>query len=133
MEGASVRLDKLVVNMEDVINLVLFIEETVNELETNAVVSFGDTVMLELFLAIVVESDKLEVSDEETLAVVVLVINVEFCIGVKRDDDEINVVLFIEDGELSIESVKFLDGEIPMVELVMFTMLDDWISVLLST
>ena len=114
VEGASVRLDKLVVIMEDVINLVLFTEGTVNELEINAVVSFGDTAMLELFLAMAVESDKLEVTDEETLAVAVLVINVEVREGVRKDDDMINVVLFVEDTsvELSIDSVTFFDNTI---------------------
>lgn len=114
VEGASVRLEKLVVNMEDVINLVLFTEGTVNELEINTVVSFGDTAMLELFLAIAVESDKLEVTDEETLAVAVLVINVEFRDGVRKDDDIINAVLFIADTSvvLSFDSVTFLDNTI---------------------
>ena len=114
VEGASVRLDKLLVNMEEVINLVLFTARTVNELEINAVVSFGDTAMLELFLAIAVESDKLEVTDEETLAVAVLVINVEFRDGVRKDDDIINVVLFLADTSvvLSLDSVTFLDNTI---------------------
>lgn len=114
VKGASVRLEKLVVNMEDVINLVLFTEGTVNELEINTVVSFGDTAMLELFLAIAVESDKLEETDEETLAVAVLVINVEFRDGVRKDDDIINVVLFIADTSvvLSFDSVTFLDNTI---------------------
>ena len=58
-----------------------------------AVVSFGD--MLELFLA---GSDELGVRNEETMAVVtVLVIKVEFRDWLSMEDGMIRVVLFTED------------------------------------
>ena len=58
-----------------------------------AVVSFGD--MLELFLA---GSDELGVRNEETMAVVtVLVIKVEFRDWLRMEDGTIRVVLFTED------------------------------------
>ena len=58
-----------------------------------AVVSFGD--MLELFLA---GSDELGVRNEETMAVVtVLVIKVEFPDWLRMEDGMIRVVLFTED------------------------------------
>lgn len=58
-----------------------------------AVVSFGDT--LELFL---VGSDELGVRNEETMAVVtVLVIKVEFRDWLRMEDGMIRVVLFTED------------------------------------
>lgn len=58
-----------------------------------AVVSFGD--MLELFLA---GSDELGVRNEETMAVVtVLVIKVEFHDWLRMEDGMIRVVLFTED------------------------------------
>lgn len=58
-----------------------------------AVVSFGD--MLELFLA---GSDELGVRNEETMAVVtVLVIKVEFRDCLRMEDGMIRVVLFTED------------------------------------
>ena len=58
-----------------------------------AVVSFGD--MLELFLA---GSDELGVRNEETIAVVaVLVIKVEFRDWLRMEDGMIRVVLFTED------------------------------------
>lgn len=58
-----------------------------------AVVSFGD--MLELFLA---GSDELGVRNEETMAVVtVLVIKVEFRDWLRMEDGMIRVVLFTED------------------------------------
>lgn len=57
------------------------------------VVSFGD--MLELFLA---GSDELGVRNEETMAVVtVLVIKVEFRDWLRMEDGMIRVVLFTED------------------------------------
>ena len=135
---------------EDVINLVLFTEGKVIKLEINVVVLFGGTNMLELFLSLVVESEKLVITDE-ALVVAALVINVEFSDGVMTKDDVINVVLFRKDtsDELSIDSVAFLDnttvelftarvsvksvkdGE-KTVGLLMLTMLEDWISVLLK-
>lgn len=58
-----------------------------------AVVSFGD--MLELFLA---GSDELGVRNEETMAVVtVLVRKVEFRDWLRMEDGMIRVVLFTED------------------------------------
>ena len=58
-----------------------------------AVVSFGD--MLELFLA---GSDELGVRNEETMAVVtVLVIKVEFRDWLRMEDGMIRVVLLTED------------------------------------
>lgn len=58
-----------------------------------AVVSFGDT--LELFLT---GSDELGVRNEETIAVVaVLVIKVEFRDWLRMEDGMIRVVLFTED------------------------------------
>lgn len=58
-----------------------------------AVVSFGD--MLELFLA---GSDELGVRNEETMAVVtVLVIKVEFRDWLRMEDGMVRVVLFTED------------------------------------
>lgn len=58
-----------------------------------AVVSFGD--MLELFLA---GSDELGVRNEETMAVVtVLVMKVEFRDWLRMEDGMIRVVLFTED------------------------------------
>lgn len=77
----------------DEIRTVLFNEGRVEELEPMAVVSFGD--MLELFLA---GSDELGVRNEETMAVVtVLVIKVEFRDWLRMEDGMIRVVLFTED------------------------------------
>lgn len=107
--------------------------------------------MLELFFALEVDSDKLEMTDE-TLLVAVLVINVAFNVEEKAEDDISKVVLFKDNNsvELLIDVVIFLektivelftvsvsvkcieDGEIPMFELVMLFMLDDRTLVLLS-
>ena len=77
----------------DEISTVLFNEGRVEELEPMAVVSFGDT--LKLFLA---GSDELGVRNEETMAVVtVLVIKVEFRDWLRMEDGMIRVVLFTED------------------------------------
>ena len=106
--------------------------------------------MLESFLA---GSDELEVVNEETLvAVTVLVINVEFNVGVKIEDGVITVVLFTGDTntELLTGIVVFLDkitvelftgtdfvslmeeGEKDITELVTLMTTEDLISVLLG-
>ena len=139
-------------NTEDGINLVLFTEVTVSKLETVAAVSLGGTATLELFLALEVVKDKLDMADDETLLGAVLVINVEFTVEEKTEDDISKVALFKDENsvELLIDIVTFLektiselftitvsvkrieDGEIRMFELVMLFMLDDRTSVLLS-
>lgn len=86
--------------MEKVINDVLFTEEIGAACETLSIVLFGVTTMLELIFAIsVVGSNKLEMTEEETLTVAVLVINVEFSDAWKNEDDARCKVEFPEGGK----------------------------------
>lgn len=149
-EDVCVRFNEEEITVKEVSNLVLFTERRVEELETNDVVSFSDITMLELFLALVVLSDELGVTDEKRLVVTVLVTNVEFDVGDRTEDCMTDDVLFMEDIsiELSTDRVTFLDnatvelfttndfvtedGTKTVAELVKLTNLEDWISVLLE-
>ena len=101
--------------MNKVINDVLSTEEIGAACETLAIVWFGETMMLELIFAIsVVASNKLELTEEETSTVAVLVINVEFSDECKNEDDARCKVEFPEGGNCRLSE-----------DVLMLTALDD--------
>lgn len=98
--------------------------------------------MLKLLL---VKSERLEITDDETLALAVLVMDVEFSDALMTEDGVVNAVLLMDEASvvLSTDDVAFLDnktvelfttnvsvnsvadGEIRVVELLMLTMLEE--------
>lgn len=98
--------------------------------------------MLKLLL---VKSERLEITDDETLALAVLVMDVEFSDALMTEDGVVNAVLLMDEASvvLSTDDVAFLDnktvelfttnvfvnsvadGEIRVVELLMLTLLEE--------
>ena len=98
--------------------------------------------MLKLLL---VKSERLEITDDETLALAVLVMDVEFSDALMTEDGVVNAVLLMDEASvvLSTDDVAFLDnktvelfttnvsvnsvadGEIRVVELLMLTILEE--------